>query len=285
MLREAFRLAKEGRPGPVLIDLPLDVQMADIPYDPEVDAPLPIAKRALDLAKIRRATDLLLAADRPVLIMGGGGLLARACDRFVEFAEYLSLPVITTYMATGGIPSDHPLHVGHIGLQVGSPFGNKFFLESDLVMGIGCRFSDRHTGKLDVYARGRKFIHINVEPCHIGRIVPTEVAIISDAGLALDALMEEAEARTEPRQQRRKPPRPPNLVKLGIQCHIAEHLLQPVEGVGHGHEAQQEAGDHRVDLSQDWGWGHCHSGRGASGRLWGMAKPTVLCLATLLPPA
>ena len=199
MLREAFRVAKEGRPGPVLIDLPLDVQMADIPYDPEADAPLPIAKRAPDLTKIGRALDLVLAADRPVLIMGGGVLLARACDRFVEFAEYLSLPVITTYMAAGGVPADHPLHVGHIGIQVGSPFGNKFFLESDLVMGIGCRFSDRHTGKLDVYVRGRKFIHINIEPSHIGRIVPTEVAIISDAGLALDALMEEAQARTEPR--------------------------------------------------------------------------------------
>ncbi len=199
MLREAFRLAKEGRPGPVLIDLPVDVQMADIPYDAEADGPLPIAKRTPDRTKIERALDLLLAADRPVLIMGGGVLLARACDRFVEFAEYLSLPVITTYMATGGIPSDHPLHVGHIGLQVGSPFGNKFFLESDLVMGIGCRFSDRHTGKLDIYVRGRKFIHINVEPSHIGRIVPTEVAIVSDAGPALDALMEEAQSRTEPR--------------------------------------------------------------------------------------
>jgi tartronate-semialdehyde synthase len=142
---------------------------------------------------------MLLEAEKPVLIMGGGVLLAGATQRFIEFAEYLSLPVITTYMATGGIPAAHPLHVGHIGIQVGSLFGNQFFLASDLVMGIGNRFGDRHTGNLDVYTRGRRFIHINIEPSHIGRIVPTELGIVADAGLALDVLLEKAKARTEPR--------------------------------------------------------------------------------------
>lgn len=202
IMREAFRVAREGRPGPVLIDLPLDVQLADIAYDPESDAPLPITKPKPDRGQIGRAIDLLLAAEKPVLIVGGGVLLAGASQRFIEFAEYLSLPVITTYMATGSIPAAHPLHVGHIGIQVGSPYGNRFFLESDLVMGIGCRFGDRHTGKLEVYTRGRRFIHINVEPSHIGRIVPTELGIVADAGLALDALLEEAKART--------PARPPS---------------------------------------------------------------------------
>jgi tartronate-semialdehyde synthase len=201
LMREAFRVAKEGRPGPVLIDLPLDVQLADIPYDPEADAPLPIAKPEPDRKQIARAVDMLLAAEDPVLIMGGGVLLAGASGRFIEFAEYLSLPVITTYMATGGIPAAHPLHVGHIGIQVGSPFGNQFFLGSDVVMGIGNRFGDRHTGKLDVYTQGRRFIHINIEPSHIGRIVPTELGIVADAGLALDALLEEAKTKTE-----RRPP-------------------------------------------------------------------------------
>ena len=201
IMREAFRVAKEGRPGPVLIDLPLDVQMADIPYSPETDSPLPIKKTEPDRRKIARAVEMLLAAEKPVLIMGGGVLLAHATERFIEFAEYLALPVITTYMATGGIPADHPLHVGHIGTQVGSPFGNKFFLDSDVVLGIGCRFSDRHTGKIDVYTRGRKFIHINVEPSHIGRTVSTELGIVADAGLALNALVAEAKARTPRREQ------------------------------------------------------------------------------------
>ena len=199
LLREAFRVAREGRPGPVLVDLPMDVQMAEIDYDPASDAPLPIYKSEPNRAQIARAVDMLLAAENPVLIMGGGVLLAGATEQFVEFAEYLSLPVITTYQATGGIPANHPLHVGHIGLQVGSPFGNRFFLESDLVMGIGNRFGDRHTGRLDVYVQGRRFIHVNIEPAHIGRIVPTSLGIVSDAKLALEALLEEAKSRTASR--------------------------------------------------------------------------------------
>ena len=200
IMQEAFHLAREGRPGPVLLDLPLDVQMADVPFDPSLYSPLPIHKPAPDPALIARAIDMLLQAENPVLIMGGGVLLAQAAETFVALAEHLALPVITTYMATGGIPADHPLHVGHIGIQVGSPFGNQFFLGSDVVMGIGCRFVDRHTGKLDVYTKGRKFIHVNIEPSHIGRIVPTELGIVADAGLALDALLAEAKARTAPRQ-------------------------------------------------------------------------------------
>ncbi len=200
ILREAFRVAREGRPGPVLIDLPLDVQMADIPYSPETDAPLPFTNPGPNKEQIAQALDMVLNASKPVLIMGGGVLLSDAADKCVELAEYLSIPVITTYMATGGIAASHPLHVGHIGIQVGSPFGNRFFMESDLVLGIGCRFSDRHTGKLEVYTQGRKFIHINIEPSHIGRIVPTDLGIISDAGLAIDALLDEAKRRTEQRQ-------------------------------------------------------------------------------------
>ncbi|MBL7201191.1 MAG: glyoxylate carboligase [Anaerolineae bacterium] len=199
IMQRAFQVAREGRPGPVLLDLPLDVQRADIPFDPDAYAPLPVHVPAPDAGQIARAVDLLLAAENPVLIMGGGVLLSGATERFVELAETLSLPVITTYMATGGIPADHPLHVGHIGVQVGSPFGNGFFLGSDLVVGIGCRFGDRHTGGLDVYTRGRTFIHVNIEPSHIGRIVPTALGIVADAGLALDALLAEVKSRTGPR--------------------------------------------------------------------------------------
>jgi tartronate-semialdehyde synthase len=199
IMQEAFHTARSGRPGPVLLDLPLDVQMTDIPFDPDAYQPLPVHRPAPDAAAIEKALDLLLAAEKPVLIMGGGVLLADAQELFVQFAEYLSLPVITTYMATGGIAAGHPLHVGHIGIQVGCPFGNQFFLGSDLVLGIGNRFVDRHTGRLDSYTKGRKFIHINIEPSHIGRILPTELGIVADAGKALEALLAAAKARTAPR--------------------------------------------------------------------------------------
>ena len=199
IMQQAFHTAKEGRPGPVLIDLPLDVQKEEISFDPEAYVSLPVVQPAPDPTLISRAMDMLLAAENPVLIMGGGVLTSGASQRFVKLAEYLSLPVITTYMATGGVPADHPLHVGHIGVQVGSPFGNRFYLGCDLVLGIGCRFGDRHTGRLDVYTAGRRFIHVNIEPSHIGRIVPTELGIVADAGLAINALLAEAELRTGPR--------------------------------------------------------------------------------------
>jgi len=198
IMQEAFHTAREGRPGPVLLDLPLDVQKEDIVFELANYVSLPVENPGPDAGQIEKAIEMLLEAENPVVIMGGGVLLSGASEQFVELAEYLSLPVITTYMATGGIAADHPLHVGHIGVQVGCPFGNQFFLGSDLVLGIGCRFNDRHTGNVAVYAEGRRFIHVNIEPSHIGRIVPTELGIVSDAGKAIDALLTEAKKRTGP---------------------------------------------------------------------------------------
>ncbi len=196
--REAFRIAKEGRPGPVLIDLPLDVQRCEIEYDPCIDSPLEILKPAPDKRKIRRALDMILEAEKPLMLLGGGVIIANACDEFVELAEYLSVPVVTSLMGKGGIPADHPLYAGQVGTSCNTPFGNKIFLESDLVLGIGCRFSDRNTGALGVYTNGRKFIHIDIEPTQIGRIIPTDLGIVADAKLALQALLEMAKEMTPP---------------------------------------------------------------------------------------
>jgi tartronate-semialdehyde synthase len=194
IMREAFRTAREGKPGPVVIDLPLDVQMADIDYDPAKDAPLPVPVVKPDLSEIKKAIALLNQAKAPVLIMGGGVVLSGAEKECVEFAEFMQMPVITTYMAKGGIPSKHPLNAGHMGIQVGNPLGNKIFLESDVVIGIGCRFTDRHTGDVKVYAGERKFIHINIEPKEINKIIKADIGIVADAKLALKALLDEAKA-------------------------------------------------------------------------------------------
>src|SRR5271157_1092102 len=195
VMREAFRTARSGRPGPVLIDLPLDVQMADVSYHPDEDRPLPWSKPAPDPDSIRRAMDLIAARKAPIMLLGGGVILADATAEFRELAEHLSLPVIMTYMGKGGLPHDHPLNAGHAGIQVGQPIGNRYFLESDLVIGVGCRFTDRHTGKVDVYRGQRKFIHIDIEPSQIGRVVPVELGIVADVKLALAALLEEARRR------------------------------------------------------------------------------------------
>ncbi len=191
IMRKAFKIAKEGKPGPVLIDLPLDVQQTEIDYQLEVKESLPISKPGPSHQSIIEALNMLSFYKKPVLIMGGGVVLADAVKEFIKFAERLSLPVITTYMAKGAFPYDHALYVGQIGMQEGTPFGNKFFLESDLVLGIGCRFNDRHTGDLEVYTAGRDFIHIDIEAKQIGKIIPTKLGIVADAKRALQSLLDE----------------------------------------------------------------------------------------------
>jgi len=195
VMREAFRTACSGRPGPVLIDLPIDVQMTDIDYDPATDSALPWKRPTPEPKAISQAMDLIMAAKTPLLILGGGVILSDATAEFRELAEYLQIPVIMTYMGKGGLPYEHPLNSGHCGIQVGQPIGNKTFLESDLVIGVGCRFTDRHTGKLDVYKGNRKFIHIDIEPHQIGNVIPADVGIVSDAKAALVALLQEAKKR------------------------------------------------------------------------------------------
>ena len=190
---EAIRVAKEGKPGAVVIDLPLDVQNADIDWDPASYKPQSFESPAPAASDIAKAIEMLRAAKNPVMLMGGGVVLADATTECVKLAEKLNIPVITTYMAKGAIPHEHPLNAGHAGIQVGQPIGNKVFLDSDLVLGIGCRFTDRHTGAMDVYRGERKFIHINIEPSEIGKIFPADLGIVADAGKAIAALLEAAE--------------------------------------------------------------------------------------------
>jgi tartronate-semialdehyde synthase len=142
---------------------------------------------------------MLIKAERPILMMGGGVMLARASQQFVELAEYLQIPVIPTYMAEGGIAFNHPLYGGRVGLQTNTRAGNKLFLESDVVLSIGNRFAERHTGDLAVYRGERKFIHIDIEPTVIGKVFPADLGIVADAKLALEALTRVAKEMTPKR--------------------------------------------------------------------------------------
>jgi len=190
VMRQAFQTARAGKPGPVMVDLPLDVQMADIDYDPQQDGPLTIFRPGPDLALVEQAISLIRQAKNPIMIIGGGVLLSGAEQLCVQLAEMMHLPIITTYMAKGAVAYSHPLHLGHMGIQCGSPVGNKYFVESDVVLGIGCRFTDRHTGDVKVYAGNRKFIHIDIEPKQIGKILNTEVGIVADAKMAAQAFID-----------------------------------------------------------------------------------------------
>jgi tartronate-semialdehyde synthase len=197
VFRKAFQLMRSGRPGPVHIDLPIDVQREIINYDPEYDEPLDVERARPGRKAIRRALDLLLAAERPVIIAGGGIINAEASAQLVALAEATHTPVIPTLMGWGTIPDDHPLNAGMMGLQTQHRYGNATFLESDFVLGIGNRWANRQTGSLDVYTAGRTFVHVDVEPTQIGRVFSPELGIVADAGLALDALVEEARSRRE----------------------------------------------------------------------------------------
>jgi len=200
VFREAFRIAREGRPGPILIDLPLDVQRGLVSYDASLEQPLKLEKPTPNIAQIDRAVDMLLAASNPIIISGGGVIISEASEDLVRLAEYLQIPVITTVMSKGSIPDNHPLYAGIVGVFCDQPPGNKIFLDSDVVLAVGCRFGDRHTGTLDVYAKGRKFIHIDICPTQIGRIIPPDLGIVSDAKLALQAILSAARKKIPNRQ-------------------------------------------------------------------------------------
>ncbi|GAA1324683.1 glyoxylate carboligase [Leucobacter albus] len=187
--QQAFYLMRSGRPGPVLIDLPIDVQQTVIEFDIDLYEPLPVAKPVASRAQIDAVLALLDAAKKPVIVAGGGIINADAADEFVQLAEALDIPVIPTLMGWGAIPDDHRLMAGMVGLQTQHRYGNENLLASDLVIGLGNRWANRHTGSLDVYTAGRKFVHIDIEPTQIGRVFAPDLGIVSDAGAAISGLL------------------------------------------------------------------------------------------------
>jgi tartronate-semialdehyde synthase len=193
--QQAFHLMRSGRPGPVLIDLPFDVQMAEIEFDIDTYEPLPVYKPEATRKQIEKALDMLAAANRPLIVAGGGIINADASDLLVEFAELTGVPVIPTLMGWGTIPDDHDLMAGMCGLQTSHRYGNATMLASDFVLGIGNRWANRHTGSIEVYTKGRVFVHVDIEPTQIGRIFSPDFGIVSDAKAALRLFLEVARER------------------------------------------------------------------------------------------
>ncbi|WP_413460498.1 glyoxylate carboligase [Herbaspirillum huttiense] len=193
--QQAFHLMRSGRPGPVLIDLPFDVQMADIEFDIDTYEPLPVYKPAATRKQIEKALDLLGESSRPVIVAGGGIINADASALLVEFADITGVPVIPTLMGWGAIPDDHPLMAGMCGLQTSHRYGNATMLASDFVLGIGNRWANRHTGSVEVYTKGRKFVHVDIEPTQIGRVFNPDLGIVSDAAAALRLFVDVARER------------------------------------------------------------------------------------------
>ncbi|MGH1483489.1 MAG: glyoxylate carboligase [Geminicoccales bacterium] len=192
--QKAFHEMRSGRPGPVLIDLPIDVQLTEIEFDIESYEPLEPYKPKASQAQIEKAMAMLNAAEKPLIVAGGGIINADASDLLVAFAETTGVPVIPTLMGWGTIPDDHPLMAGMVGLQTSHRYGNRTFVESDFVVGIGNRFANRHTGTVENYTKGRKFVHVDIEPTQIGRVFNPDLGIASDARAALELFVDVAKA-------------------------------------------------------------------------------------------
>jgi tartronate-semialdehyde synthase len=197
---QAFHLMRSGRPGPVLLDLPIDVQLAEIDFDVETYEPLPVHRPEATRAQAEKVLDLLAAAERPLIVAGGGIVNADAGAELVELAELLDVPVVPTLMGWGTIPDDHPLMAGMAGLQTAHRYGNATLLASDLVLGVGNRWANRHTGGLEVYRRGRTFVHVDIEPTQIGRVFAPDYGVVSDAGAFLRQMLAAARDRVLPKR-------------------------------------------------------------------------------------
>lgn len=193
--QKAFYEMRSGRPGPVLLDLPIDVQQTVIDFDPDTYEPLQVSKPAATRKQLAKALDMLTAAQKPLIVAGGGIVNADAAAELTELAELLDIPVIPTLMGWGTIPDDHRLMAGMVGLQTSHRYGNATMLESDFVLGVGNRWANRHTGALEVYTKDRTFVHIDIEPTQIGRVFAPDFGIVSDAGAALRGLIELARER------------------------------------------------------------------------------------------
>ncbi len=189
-VKKAFYIAESGRPGPVLIDVPKDVQQSSADmnfpdlikvrgYSPVVDA---------DLSQLGKSVEILLNAERPIIMGGGGVILSGAFSELQAVAEILMAPVVTTFKGKGSFPENHPLAMGPIGMH-GHAEANKMILEADCILAIGARFSDRSVGRYDEFGRGMSIIHMDVDPAEIGKNKSVDVAVIGDVKSSLRTLI------------------------------------------------------------------------------------------------
>ena len=188
-VKSAFYLATTGRPGPVLIDLPKNVQagIAEVEFTDKIDVGGYKLVGEPDLAKISEAANLLAKAEQPIILAGGGIIIAGASDELTQMSDLLMAPVATTFMGKGAFPETHPLSLGSIGMH-GNPAANKLMGEADVLLAVGTRFSDRATANLDTFASNAKKIHIDIDAAEINKNIEVDVPIVGDAKVSLKML-------------------------------------------------------------------------------------------------
>lgn len=194
-LREAFEIARGGRPGPVLIDIPRNVFNAEVEYVHKAAQKKKLKQPDVDfLICVAEAEDVMLAAKRPIVIAGGGIISANASHDFIKFIEKYHFPVATTLMGIGSVPYSHPQLLGFAGMH-GKKAANNAIAAADLIIAVGSRFADRQTGSLDKYTKNTKFIHIDIDPAEIDKNIASAIGLAGDMKTILRLLMKR-EAQT-----------------------------------------------------------------------------------------
>ena len=186
IIKEAFFIAANGKPGPVVVDLPKDIQvtMGSDEYPAEVNIRSYKPNTNVHVGQLKKAVEVLKHAKKPVFLAGGGVNISRANKLMCEVAETAKVPVVTTIMGKGAIPTDHPLFLGNIGIH-GSYAANTAISECDVLFSIGTRFNDRITGKIDEFAKNATIVHIDIDPASISKNVAVDIPIVADAKKAL----------------------------------------------------------------------------------------------------
>jgi acetolactate synthase-1/2/3 large subunit len=190
VIKKAFYITESGRPGPVLVDIPKDVQQEKV----EIEFPDLIKVRGYkpafdpDLSQIEKAITLIMNAEKPIIMAGGGVILSGAFHELQALAEILMCPVVTTFKGKGAFPENHPLAMGPIGMH-GHAEANKIIIEADCIIAIGARFSDRSVGRFDEFGKGMSIIHLDVDPAEIGKNKSVDVAVVGDVKSSLRTLV------------------------------------------------------------------------------------------------
>ncbi|MBD1381166.1 acetolactate synthase large subunit [Metabacillus arenae] len=192
IIKEAFHIATTGRPGPVLIDIPKDIAIAEgkFDYNKPIDLPGYNPKTEPNYLQIRKLVEAVSSAKKPVILAGAGVLHAKAANELKEYAEQQQIPVANTLLGLGGFPADHPLFLGMAGMH-GTYTANMAIYESDLLISVGARFDDRVTGNLNHFAKHATVAHIDIDPAEIGKNVPTQIPVVGDAKNVLKQLIQQ----------------------------------------------------------------------------------------------
>ncbi len=189
MIKTAFYIASTGRPGPVLVDFPKDIQtqVADFDFtqEPKLLGYNPTC--TIDELGLKKAAQMILEAERPIILAGGGVIGGNASQELLQLAEFLAIPVVTTLMGKGAIPENHPLALGDIGMH-GTQAANKLIIEADLLLAVGTRFSDRSCATNDTFCQDKKIIHIDVDLAEIEKNIDVHLPIVGEAKCSLQTL-------------------------------------------------------------------------------------------------